>query len=179
MAGARVKLDELIASSPDGFITIEAAESNDVYHGLLTEYVDEGILEKVDRGLYLSSERCYDELVAIQRRYRKGIFSFETALHLHNLTTFLPFRFTMTFPGKYNASSFKKGEIVVRRSVLELYDLGRTKVKTMLGNYVEAYDMERSICEYARGNKGMDFVMAESIRKYVDSDKADIPKLME
>ena len=100
MAGARVKLDELIASSPDGFITIEAAESNGVYHGLLTEYVDEGILEKVDRGLYLSSERCYDELVAIQRRYRKGIFSFETALHLHNLTTFLPFRFTMTFPEK-------------------------------------------------------------------------------
>ena len=179
MMTKRDALRKMIEESPDGIITIEELTENRIYRGLLTEFVDEGSLERVERGIYLSKDALYDDAAILQQRYKKGIYSHETALFLHNMTTFIPDTYTMTFPGTYNATSLRDGDIEVKRCIPRLYDVGVTKVRTMFGNFVNVYDRERSICEYARGTPRDITVLKESLQSYLDSDDRDLTKLME
>lgn len=58
--------------------------------------------------MYQLAEVWDDEMYQLQIRYKKGIFSGETALFLSDLTDRTPIRFHMTFPLKYNIGVLKR-----------------------------------------------------------------------
>jgi hypothetical protein len=82
----------------------------------LKHLVDTGILEHASRGGYQLAEIWDDEMYQLQIRYKKGIFSGETALFLSDLTDRTPNRFQMTFPLKYNVCVLKKENVNCNRT---------------------------------------------------------------
>ena len=56
-----------------------------ISRGNIKYLVDKGMLEKSARGVYILPEVWDDELFNLQSRFKKGIFSHETALFLWDL----------------------------------------------------------------------------------------------
>ena len=115
-----------IAKQNNGIITAAMVAQAGISRGTLKYLSDTGVLEKVSRGVYTLPEVLEDEFVTIQSRYKRGIFSLETALFLCNLTDRTPYRFHMTFPSTYNLSGPKQEDIFCSGSKEPLYSLGIT-----------------------------------------------------
>ena len=87
-----------LAKRNNGIITTAMAVDELLPRGSLKYLVDIGELVKVSRGVYVLPEAWEDEYVSLQSRYKRGIFSLDTALFLHDLTDRTPSKFYMTFP---------------------------------------------------------------------------------
>ena len=67
----------------NGIITTAMVVKAGISRGILKYLSDTGSLEKVSRGVYTLPEAWEDEFVNIQNRYKRGIYSLETALFLY------------------------------------------------------------------------------------------------
>ena len=77
----------------NGIITTAMVVRAGISRGTLKYLSDTGGLEKVQRGVYTLPEVWEDEFVNIQSRFKRGIFSLETALFLCDLTDRTPSKF--------------------------------------------------------------------------------------
>lgn len=145
----------------------------------MTDAVEDGELTQVCRGLYALPETWEDPYLIAQYRFAKGVFSDGTALYLHGMTDRAPIQLTMTFPRNYNKSLAKEAGIICRSCADDVLDLGTTEVKTMYGNAVRAYDLERTLCDMVRGQRFVDEqVVNPAMKAYVNRRDRDIPKLL-
>lgn len=71
-----------LAKDNNGVVTTATLSEKGILRGNLKKLVDEGKLEKTARGVYILPEVWEDEFVNLQARFKKGIFSNETALFL-------------------------------------------------------------------------------------------------
>ena len=92
------------------------------------------------RGIYWDPDRWDDELLILQFRCAKIIFSHETALTLHDLTDRIPTSPVVTAITGYNTQHLTKDGIKVHTIKRDLFDVGRTEMKTIHGNNVACYD---------------------------------------
>ncbi len=149
------------------------------HRSVLQKLLNENLLIKLERGIYLKTDSFEDEFLILQRKYSKGIFSDETALFLLGYSDRTPFKFNMTFPRGYNTNSLKKENVIFKTSVNKLYDLGITEVDSPYGNKIIVYDIEKSICDVLRGTSNTDIQIAlDAIKKYAQSKDKDINKLI-
>ena len=163
-----------------GFITTAQAMAEGIPRARLSDMVKAGDLERVYRGVYCLADAWEDDLLAAQLRFPKGIFSDLTALHLHNYTDRSPFWHTMTFPRTYNATKVREAGIEVRTCADSVLDLGVVSVKTMFGNMVRAYDLERTLCDMMRGQRVLDDqIVTPAMQTYVTSADCNPIKLLE
>ena len=135
----------------NGMITTKEINEIGVHRQYLSNLVDKGQLEHVERGVYIDINAFEDQMFNLQNRFKKGIYSHGTALYLHNLTDRTPIRLTMTFPTSYNITNVKKKNIEVYRAKPDIYNLSLTRVLTNTGNSVLAYSMEKTLCDIVRG----------------------------
>jgi predicted transcriptional regulator of viral defense system len=149
------------------------------HRSVLTELVNENVLVKVSRGVYMKPTAWDDEMYLLQYRYSKGIFSYDTALYLHSMSDRTPAHFTMTFPWGYNALSLKSENVTVKRSIKNLYELGIMKLPSPAGNTIKVYDIERTLCDIVRGDNACDIsIVNQAMKRYTSSKGKDIQKLM-
>lgn len=94
-----------LAKENNGVITSAVISEKGILRGNLKNLVDSGRLERTVRGVYILPEIWEDEFVNLQARFKKGIFSNETALFLWDLTDRTPNRYDMTFPGSIKTLS--------------------------------------------------------------------------
>ena len=162
-----------------GYITAEDVDRANIARRLLSELSAEGSIVKISRGIYALPQSFEDEMYFAQYRFKKGIFSHSTALYLHSLTDKTPHQFVMTFPFGYNVSAVKKTDIIAKTASEKFYGLGITKVKTNFGNIVNAYDIEKTLCDILRSNSGEDIqIVNQALKRYILSKQKDISKLM-
>lgn len=162
-----------------GYITADDADRAKIARRLLSKLATDGRIVKVTRGVYILPESFEDEMYFTQYRFKKGVFSHLSALYLHSLTDRTPHQFTMTFPLGYNVNSVKKSGIIAKVVSEKFYDLGIVKVKTNFGNIVNAYDIERTLCDILRSNSGEDIqIVNQALKRYISSKHKDIGKLM-
>ena len=84
----------------------------------------------------------------------------------------------VTVPSKYNSRLLKNTEYKFSYIKDELYELGKTKVKTPYGNEVYCYDIERTICDIIRDkNKIERYQLADALKRYMSLKVKDISKL--
>ena len=69
-----------LAKENNGVITTAVLSEKGILRGNLKKLVDDGRLEKTARGVYILPEIWEDEFVNVQSRFKRGIFSLETAL---------------------------------------------------------------------------------------------------
>ncbi|PEH49545.1 type IV toxin-antitoxin system AbiEi family antitoxin domain-containing protein [Enterococcus faecium] len=110
--------------------------------------VRKGELIRFSRGIYYSPEYQKDDFFLLQSRFSKGIYSFETALHIHGLLTENKIN-SMTFPRGYGSKNtlLKDLNIKAHYSSLKFYDIGLELKKSSTGKKIKVYDLERSLCD--------------------------------
>ena len=167
-----------ILKKNNGVITTSEVTASGISRGSLKHLVDTGVLERASRGVYQLADVWDDEMYHLQVRYKKGIFSGETALYLHDLTDRTPSRFQMTFPNGYNLTNVKKENIRCNRVIKKLYDMGVQEIKTPAGNLVRTYNMERTLCDILRTQSNMDIqIVSDAFKRYARRNDKNIPLL--
>ncbi len=172
------KLNDLIKLS-NGYLYIADAEKLGISKVYIREYVIANNLERVAHGLYKSSDVWTDDLYILTFNNKKAVYSFDTALMLNGLTEREPSEIFVTVSRSYNASHLRSKGIIVNYVKDEWLDLGRTVAKTVYGNEVSVYDMERTICDIIRVRDKKDPQMfTYAIKEYVKSANKNLPRLM-
>lgn len=169
-----------LAEQNNGIVTSAMVTSESISRGTLKYLSDCGSLEKVSRGVYTLPEAWGDEFVSVQSRFKRGIFSLETALFLCDLTDRTPGKFHMMFPAAYNLSGPKQEGILCSGSKEPLYSLGVTELITPGGNTVKGYCAERSLCDILRPRNHTDMqIISDSFKRYISRREKNIPLLSE
>ncbi len=169
-----------MAKENNGIVTTAMIVEAGYSRGNIQYLMDKGLLEKSGRGVYILPETWDDEMFNLQNRFKRGIYSRETALFLWNLTDRTPNQYHMTFPKNYNLTKPKKAGINCAQCNDELYDLGVVEVSTPGGNTVRAYSIERTLCDILRTHHRMDVqIVADAYKQYVTQIDRDIPRLSE
>ncbi|WP_241735625.1 type IV toxin-antitoxin system AbiEi family antitoxin domain-containing protein [Streptococcus oralis] len=156
-----------MAQSNNGTVTSQMVKEKGIARQYLKQLVDKGQLERISRGIYLLPHVWEDELEQMQLRFKKGIYSRETALFLHDLTDRTPVMYSMTFPIDYNLTTVKQEGILATRSKKDFYELGIEEVQSPAGNVVRAYNAEKTLCDILRPRSGVESgVVAEAFKRY-------------
>jgi predicted transcriptional regulator of viral defense system len=162
-----------------GIITASLAEKNNIHREYLSLLVKEGELERVNHGVYVAPDVWEDPMLINQLKRTKMIYSHETSLFLHDLTDRDPVQYIVTVPQGYNASRLKKEGFIVHTIKKEWFELGVCTKKTVFGNEVRTYSMERTICDILRDRKNQDsFIVNDALKRYVKRKEKDLNKLM-
>ena len=162
-----------------GIISTAEIVSQNIDNKYLSIMVQRGMIERVSRGVYVLPNVMEDELYAISIRCRKGIFSHDTALFLHDLSDRTPLRFSITLPKGYNPASLKNQALDFFYVKPELLPLGMIEVLSNHGKPIQAYDMERTICDLVRSKARMDIqIFTDALKRYSRRKDKDLNKLM-
>ena len=81
-----------MAEDNNGIVTTAMVVAAGFSHGNIKYLVDKGMIEKSARGVYILPEVWDDEIYNLQNRFRRGIYSHETALFLWGLADRTPNR---------------------------------------------------------------------------------------
>lgn len=169
-----------LAEQNNGVITTAMVVEAGFSRGILKYLVDNGNLEKASRGVYTLPDVWEDEFINIQSRFKRGIFSLDTALFLCDLTDRTPGKYHMTFPNNYNLSGPKSEGILCNGSKEPLYSLGRSDLTTPGGNIVRAYNAERTLCDVLRTRNHTDVqIVTDAFKKYTARKNRNVPLLSE
>ncbi len=169
-----------MAQETNGIVTTAMVVAAGFSRGNIKYLVDKGIIEKSARGVYILPEVWDDEIFNLQNRFKRGIYSHETALFLWDLTDRTPNRYHMTFPVNYNLTKPKEENIRCVQCKKELYDLGIAEVVTPGGNTVRAYSVERTLCDILRPHSRVDIqIVTEAFKRYTSRSDKNIPILSE
>lgn len=169
-----------MAKENNGTVTSAMVDGAGFSRGNIKYLVDNGMLEKTARGIYILPEVWEDEMYHLQNRFKRGIYSHETALFLFDLTDRTPNRYYMTFPLNYNLTKAKNENIRCMQCKPDLYELGITEAVTPGGNTVRVYNVERTLCDILRTYSHIDIqIVSEAYKRYATRKEKNIPLLSE
>lgn len=167
-----------IAENNGGIIETKIAAQHGISKAMLYKLCKSEQIQRIVKGQYILADDMQDELLSIGKRSERIIFSHETALYLHGISDRTPFEHTITAPSGCIPSAAIKSECKVYYIKDELFDLGRTTLKTPAGNEVQAYDLERTICDVIRSrNKIGTETFLSALKLYAVNTKKDLNKL--
>lgn len=174
------KLNKLLSQN-GGFITRTQVDQNNISSWFLTDFVRKNNLEKLAPGFYAKTDWIPDDFFIFQYQYPKFIFSYESALYLLNLTDTLPQSFEVTGPKNYRPFNTKNSAVIVHTDYKkETYELGITQIKTNLGNNVQVYNAEKTICDLIRHFQKIDSEnYTKSLHNYAKLKDKNISRLIE
>lgn len=165
-----------IANENNGYMYSELIKKYNIATAYLTQLVKEGLLSRVARGIYITSQGVEDQLFIYSLTYHKMIYTGETALFLNNLSNKQIINYEATMP--YGTNIPKINGVKIRQSRRKTLLLGVTEVQTSFGNYVKTYDKERCICDLFKRNDYDYESVIYAINEYKDN-YLNIKKLYE
>ncbi len=162
-------------------ITNKEAEELGYTRHNLSELTKNGQLERLRPGLYQLKGKVIDDFVLISSNSNRIIFSNQTALYLHDISDRTPNVFHISVPQGYNASHIKKRyeDLQVHYVKKNLYDLGKTEIKSPQGNLIPIYDIERTICDIIIDREKIDKqIFTEAMKRYFKSQNKNLRRLI-
>lgn len=175
----KYELLDMLIEEGNGYLLTSDVIERGISKTTLAKYVQLRGLEKAAHGIYASDNAWPDDYYLLHLRNRKIVFSHESALHLHNLTDREPHIITVTVPKNYNGVHIIKQGVHVIHIKPEWYEIGITKVKTVFGNEVPAYDRERSICDIIRARKETEIQTYQTaLKEYMKSREKNLGNLI-
>lgn len=162
-------------------ITNKEAEELGFGRHNLSELTNNGKLERLKPGVYQIKGEVVDDFFLISSNSKRIIFSHQTALYLHNLSDRTPSVFHISVPQGYNASHIKKrwDNLKIHYIKKDFYELGRTEIKSPLGNLIPVYGMDRTICDILIDREKIDKqIFTDALRIYFKSSNKNLRKLI-
>ena len=145
----------------------------------LSIMVAEGSLERVRRGVYVSTDAIEDEIYALQNKYPKIIYSHETALYIHGLTDRTPFIYSVTVPSGYKVVDTLSDQCKVFYIKANLHMLGVMEEESPHGNPIKVYTIERTMCDLLRRKDRIDIqIFSEALKRFSKLESIDFNLLM-
>lgn len=118
-------------------------------------------------------------MFVISKRYRKVVFSHETALMLHGLMEHEVNEYSLTVPRGYNTTALRNIGCSVSTLSEEIYNIGITSVKDAFGNIVPVYDVERTICDVIKNKNKIDIQLFQNaLKEYCKMKDKNLHNLM-
>lgn len=171
------KVLELIKNN-NGIVKTEELSKMNINTVSLTRLLRKGLIERVARGLYTSSNNIEDSYYIFQYKCPKAIFSHETALYFHDLSDRTPIDLMVTIPSGYNSRLLKASNYKFSYIKEDLHEMGVIEMKTPYGNNIRVYDIERTICDIIRDkNKIEKYQFTDALKRYAKLKVKDISKL--
>lgn len=167
-----------IAKEHGGIIQTKVAAKHGISKAMLYKLCHEDKINRIANGQYILPNELDDEFLAISNRSTKIIFSHESALYLHGISDRTPFEHTVTAPSNNQPSAAIKSECKVYYIKPELFDLGKTVMKTPAGNNVPIYNLERTVCDVIRSrNKIGTETFLVALKLYAANPQKDLNRL--
>ena len=162
-------------------ITNKEAEELGYTRHNLSELTKSGQLERLRPGLYQLKGKVIDDFVLISSNSNRIIFSHQTALYLHDLSDRTPNVFHISVPQGYNASHIKNRyeHLQVHYVKKDLYELGKTEIKSPQGNLIPVYDIDRTICDIIIDREKIDKqIFTDALKRYFKSQNKNLRRLI-
>jgi len=167
----------LLSHGKGMFSAIQAVEAG-LNRQQLSDFVKSGVLERAERGIYISPGGLDDALYWLQRRAKKIVYSHETALFLHRLTDRTPIQYSVTVPSSYKASEALKKSCKIYYIKQDLIDLGKIEKPSGMGHSIVTYDSERTLCDVIRSRNKIDNqIVIEAVKQYTQTKDKDLHRL--
>ena len=142
-----------IVEKNNGILFVKDLEKSNIHRQYLKQLEETGYLRKISRGIYLKKGKEVNEFFIMGEKYKKGIFSHNTALYFYDLTDRTPLRLDMTFPSYITVhNDFIKTHYIKEENHL----LGIEEMKLNDGTTIRVYNMERTICDIIRDRNKID-----------------------
>ena len=162
----------------NGYLIVSDAVKKGVSKEYVSEFIKKKNLEKASAGIYVDENTWIDSLYVLSLK-KKIVFSHETALYLLGLSEREPSYASLTIEKGYNASSLRKKGCRVYTDLKDMFNVGKTTVKTNHGNMVPVYDMERTICDAISTKDKMDIQEFQyAIKEYMKHKDKNLYNLM-
>jgi predicted transcriptional regulator of viral defense system len=159
-----------------GYITTKDILNLKISKPTIKFLINKRVIERVDRGLYMNTNIIKDEYYILQKKYKSVVYSYNTALHILNLTNRAPMKIDITVPRDKRV----RGNYNVHRVSDKLYPIGIIETISPYGNPVKVYNAERCICDMIRDEKEFDLELQNRVLDYYfRSNVKDIDRLLE
>ena len=174
---ALAKVKRLLSHGKGMFSASQAVEAG-LNREQLSDFVNTGVLERAERGIYISPGGLDDVLYWLQQRAKKIVYSHETALFLHRLTDRTPMQYSVTVPSSYKASEALKRSCKIYYIKQDLIDLGKVEKSSGMGHTIVTYGFERTLCDVIRSRNKIDNqIVIEAIKQYTQTKDKDLHRL--
>jgi predicted transcriptional regulator of viral defense system len=144
----------------------------------ITKLYQEGILEKVQPGLYkLAESDITSGFVDVSKAIPNGVVALASALAYHELTTFNPSKIHLAIPNddKPPKLYFPPVEFYYFRE--NQYNVG-IQVSSIQGHQVKMYSKEKTVCDMFRYRNQLGEDLAfEGLRNYLELPEANLNEL--
>lgn len=168
-----------IINNNNGIITAKDAEKKGISRVYLKKMTDEGYIKRIEHGIYITNKFMYDEMFIFQLKHTNTIYSYNTALYLYNMTDRTPFKMDVTTRRNTNLSLYKD-KINLYRVNDDIFDLGKTNIKTSFGNTVILYNLERTVCDIINNRSNIDIEIAnKAIRRCIRNKGFNVNRMFE
>lgn len=164
----------------NGFLRNKDLVDNNIPSVYLTRLVNNNVIERVSRGLYVRTNSLPDDLVILQNKSKNAIYSNMTALYLYGFSDRLPIKYDITVNSGYNGSLQDVDNVNLFYTKKELLNLGEIVYRLDSGNLIKVYDLERTICDVIKNKNRLDQELVnKALRKYFYSKEKNTLKLYE
>ena len=164
----------------NGFLRNKDLVDNNIPSVYLTRLVNNNVIERVSRGLYVRTNSLPDDLVILQNKSKNAIYSNLTALYLYGFSDRLPIKYDITVNSGYNGSIQEVDNVNLFYTKKELFNLGEIVYRLDSGNLIKVYDLERTICDVIKNKNRLDQELVnKALRKYFYSKEKNTLKLYE
>lgn len=175
----KYEIMDSITEQYDGYLLTSVVQKAGISRTYLLKYVKEQKMEQVQAGIYILPEIWPDPFYILQLKNKGVVFSNETALYLHGLMEYEPSKIYVSVKQGYNATHLIKRGIKPYFVKQELFEQGVTEVKTIFGNDVFVYDIDRTICDMVKRKEEMDIqVFQTALKEYMSGSMKNIYRLM-
>lgn len=146
------KIDTLLKKN-SGILYATDIECNNINRHYVRDLLEKGYIKRVAHGIYAISNKDINEFWILNERYKKGIFSHNTALYFYGLTDRTPLKLDMTFPSNIRVNN---EYLKVHYIKNDLHELGLTTMELENGVKIRVYNIERTICDIIRDRNKID-----------------------
>ena len=174
---SNIEIIESIMKMNNGYVTSKELSNLGIHRMYLNIMKEKGKIEKVGNGIYINSSKIEDSYFVFSLELSNVVYSHMTALYFHGLSIKAPNdKYDITVPNNYFNYKIKEHNVFYVDK--DIYELGLTEVKTLMGNNVRVYDVERCICDIIRSKNRMDSEhIKHSIKEYIKRKDKDLVKL--
>lgn len=174
---SNIEIIEELMKKNNGYITSKELDMFDIHRMYLSIMQKKELIKKVATGIYIDTDKIEDNYYVFGLSMPNIIYSHMTALYFHGLSIKASTDvYDITVKRSYNSVHLKKHNVFYVDN--DIYELGLVEVETPMGNKVNAYDVERCICDIIRSKNRMDSEhIKHSIREYIKRMDKNLVKL--
>lgn len=174
-----IKRIENIINKQNGTLLSLDLDKNKIPRIYLSMMVAEGKIERIGRGVYVLPDLLADEMFILQKKYPNLIYSHETALFLLELSDRAPFEYSVTVPSGYKVINNINKKCKIYYIKKDHHLMGMVEEKTSLGNTINTYNMERTICDILRSRNRIDIqIFSDALKRVTKKKRLDYALLV-